>query len=454
MLNMLPSHCFQFDFLNDDFDTLPSDLQNIINDDEKRKKLIIYINPPYAEAGNKRTMAGTGANKSGVSMQKMREKYQEEMGKATNELFAQFFARIIFELPNCKMASFGKMKYVNSPNFVKFREYFKSTYKKGFIVPASSFDNVTGQFPIGFLIWDLGIQKPIKKIFVDVYDVKIKVKKDNIFKEIKEITQIGKKKYYSYDGMNYINDWVNEHKASNELGYFSNGKRGNDFHHNNRVYIGHTMHKSETLSGIDKQSLIYMCIYFSVRHCKPTTWLNNSDQFLYPNDTYKKDKEFHNDCLTFALFHSKNRISSKDGTNHWIPFKESEVNAQGLFDSNFMVDFINGKIELQANGLYEEDGFTPKREFSKEATDVFNAGRALWKYYHTADFTMSDDKYNVNASLYDIRKHFQGESKSGRMNSKSNDTRYNELMNALREAMQILAEKIEKKVYEYGFLLE
>ncbi|MDD3125491.1 MAG: hypothetical protein PHV24_06680, partial [Candidatus Kapabacteria bacterium] len=44
--NLLDSHVFQFDFLNDDFSKLPQPLQDIINDEEKRKKLVIYINPP------------------------------------------------------------------------------------------------------------------------------------------------------------------------------------------------------------------------------------------------------------------------------------------------------------------------------------------------------------------------------------------------------------------------
>ena len=47
-----------FDFLNDDFTKLPQSLQNIINDPEKRKKLVIYINPPYAEASDKKTLRG------------------------------------------------------------------------------------------------------------------------------------------------------------------------------------------------------------------------------------------------------------------------------------------------------------------------------------------------------------------------------------------------------------
>jgi hypothetical protein len=40
------------------------------------------------------------------------------------------------------------------------------------------------------------------------------------------------------------------------------------------------------------------------------------------------------------------------------------------------------------------------------------------------------------------------------MNTKSKDDKYNELIANLREALNILAKKIEPKVYEYGFLLE
>ena len=46
--NLLADHVFQFDFLNDDFKKLPKGLQDIINSEKKRKKLVVYINPPYA----------------------------------------------------------------------------------------------------------------------------------------------------------------------------------------------------------------------------------------------------------------------------------------------------------------------------------------------------------------------------------------------------------------------
>jgi hypothetical protein len=54
-------------------------------------------------------------------------------------------------------------------NFIKFREYFFAEYKAGFICPANSFDNVKGNFPIGFLIWDLSSKKSITKITTDIF---------------------------------------------------------------------------------------------------------------------------------------------------------------------------------------------------------------------------------------------------------------------------------------------
>jgi hypothetical protein len=194
--------------------------------------------------------------------------------------------------------------------------------------------------------------------------------------------------------------------------------------------------------------------YFSVRLCIEATWLNDRDQFLYPNDGWQTDIEFQNDCLIFTLFHGQNKITSKDGTNHWIPFTEQEVNAHEKFESHFMSDFIKGKIKEDKTAQYPL--FDPKnavvqnqpRIFSPEAQVVFDAGRELWKYYH------HQPNVNVNASLYDIREYFQGRNEKGKMNNKSSDEKYNLLISELRSSLKILASKIASKVYEYGFLKE
>lgn len=79
-----------------------------------------------------------------------------------------------------------------------------------------------------------------------------------------------------------------------------------------------------------------------------------------------------------------------------------------------------------------------------------DAGRELWRYYH------AQEDSNPDASLYDIKMHFQGTKvmKNGKvqMKSDSEDERYTELIGILRKNLKVLANKIEPKVYEYGFL--
>ena len=58
----------------------------------------------------------------------------------------------------------------------------------------------------------------------------------------------------------------------------------------------------------------------------------------------------------------------------------------------------------------------------------------------------------LNASLYDIREHFQGRNDKGKMNNKSVNETYYVLISNLRSALKVLTSKIASKVYEYGFL--
>ena len=432
--NLLKSHIFKFDFLNDDFSKLPKELKNII--DEKPEKLVIYINPPYAEATSGNTRAGTGKNKSLVARgNKISEDYKDILGKANNEIFAQFFIRIYKEIPNCIFATFSTLKYLNSTNFIRFREYFKAKFLKGFIVPAWTFDNVKGKFPIGFLIWDTSKKQKIKNISVDVFNEKIEF--------------LGKKSFYG-ELPESINKWIKGYDNKNAMqivGYMENPTP--DFQNNSFLCIINkhgTRHNN--YYAFSQDNFFIGCIYFYVRHCIPHNWINNNDQFLYPNDNWEKDLEFQSDCLTFTLFHGHNRITSEEGINHWIPFSEAEVEAKNNFESHFMKDFIDGKIKpKETKELLTASGSLKPIKFSKEAKDIFEAGRELWKYYHKHDLI------NINASYYDIRKFFQGvDSKSGRMNNKSIDETYNKLIGNLRERMKILAKKIEPKIYEFGFL--
>lgn len=440
---MAENHVFQFDFLNDDFTQCPEELQEILNDPEKRKKLVIYINPPYAEAGNKKQIADGGINKSGVSFDnKIYTKWHDRIGTAARELFVEFLIRIYTELSGCTLGQFSTLKAYCAPNFSKFREVFMADLKRLFVVPANTFDNVKGQFPIGFFIWDTSTHRSSisMSIDADVYN------SDGVF--------INRHTYISYNNSELLLNWIRKY-------YDNEGERiayvrvnGQDIQNNMGMFLTSSLTPNDVRAhfffNVTKKNFLPMSIYLAVRHCIEATWLNDRDQFLYPNDGWKTDKEFQTDCLIFMLFHGQNRISSQQGINHWIPFTREQVGCKKTFKSTFMADYLNGKIKpaegQELFGTEVQSIAFSLQTMSPEAQAVYDAGLALWRYYHAQPNAIAD------ASFYDIRLHFQGTNDKGNMNAKSDDETYTELIAALREKMKHLAKRIEPKVYEYGFL--
>lgn len=480
-LNLLSKHIFEFDFLNDEFfDTIcekhqkeglnfadkkcekcqkskvPKSLQEILKDEAKRKKLIIFINPPYAEAGTTAQTTGTGKNKDRVSKDNTTYiKYKEKMGKASNELFAQFFFRIYKEIPHCHLAAFSKLKYVNSSNFIKFRKTFKAKFLQGFIAPAYTFDNVKGNFPIGFLVWNLAQSQIIKSITLDIFN--------------DSGAGLGKKKFYTMQNTTTnIGKWIAGYRIKNpplHLAMLNSGRV--DFQNQKLVYIKHYVGDESHALTLTLTNLIPCAVFFAVRHCIKATWINDRDQFLAPNKKWEKDEEFQNDCLIFMLFHGQNKITSKEGINHFIPFSEKELDAAEAFESHFMLEFIQGKIKIsnkKKKGQQEfdfqndelEDTFIPTKPliFSEEAKAVLETAKELFKHYH--EQAKDKENYNPNAALYDIKAHFQGFNDKGKMNppQKAKDEAYKEKLGELNYALKNLAKKIEVKVYEYEFLRE
>ena len=163
-------------------------------------------------------------------------------------------------------------------------------------------------------------------------------------------------------------------------------------------------------------------------------------------------------CIVFSLFSNANVVKKDLGINYWIPFTEAEIGSQDNIANHFMVEYLNNphsnyqKFDLFTDQPEQEQtrAYRPIDYLSQEAENVMNAARNLWKYYH------AQPGANPNASYYDIRLHFQGTklTKSGKeqMNTESYDSVYTSLHNVLRESMRQLANHIEPKVYEYGFL--
>ena len=208
---------FQYDYLNDDVsdfgeidydlsNKVPPALRQAISDAREGKKgakpILVLINPPYAESGSG---AGKGdENKIGVEKTRINGWMREmNVGFASKELFAQFLIRIRHELPNAKLAMFSTLKYVNAPNFELFRRVWKAEFLSGFVVPSRSFDSLKGEFPIGFLIWDLA-----KKISIGDIETTV-LNRDG--------TVIGDKAYVVRPVSTFLNAWIPWPKARGEF---------------------------------------------------------------------------------------------------------------------------------------------------------------------------------------------------------------------------------------------
>ncbi|MGP1461626.1 MAG: hypothetical protein ACTTKF_08625, partial [Bacteroides sp.] len=334
---------------------------------------------------------------------------------------------------------FSKLKILQSSNFADFRAFFRAKLEKIFVVPADTFDNVKGAFPIGFKVWNTYMASCFESIEADVYT------------SVSE--QLPSKHFASSNHIKRLsNQWIPISQNETIIGHVVSCPP--DFQHNNQLALL-SIPQKRYCTQLTIENLIYAAIYISVRHAIAPTWLNDRDQFLYPRDGWQADAEFQTDCLAFTLFHTQNRITATEGTNHWIPFTEVEVEAKDSFESHSMTQFIQGKLALDEQkgnegSLFQSQSFVPSAPlvFSPEATAVFDAGRELWRYYH------AQPDANPNASYYDIRVHFQGRNDKGKMNAKSEDAEYMRLLGNLKEAMEVLRQQIVPKVYEYGFLME
>jgi hypothetical protein len=446
---------FQYDYLNDDVsdfgeidygltNKVPAELQQAIADAKAKKpgakKILVLINPPYGEAANSQGNAGKtdiATTMVGAGM---------DLGYAARELFVQFLIRIQRELPYGTLAMFSTLKYVNAPNFEQFRKAWKAKYLGGFVVHSKAFDGLNGNFPIGFLQWDLGKREPLKVITPKALD--------------RFGYEVGTKSFSVAPNNRFLSEWLPRLKTTVQTIPLKNAISPQTGHAKVTSWhegaIGHMLSNSNDLQNAGTLTALFSSVYsagngyyitpenlwqaaivFSVRMLIPHTWLNHNDQFLQPNKPIPD--AFKNDCLVWMLFAGKNLSAGADGlewndrtwsiTNHFIPFTEKEVGAKTRFASDFMATYI------------------AKRTFSAEAQAVLDEGRRLWSQYHATRFPAKIREElklgRSDAGWYQIRKAL--EANAG-----------NEMVDfaPFKSAYAALGNKLRPMVFELGFLPE
>ncbi len=451
---------FQYDYLNDDItddgkidytltNKMPQDLRKAIADG---KKIIALINPPYAEATS--GLSEEYSHKDNVSKTtKIAKTLFSEDGMGSRELFVQFITRIAKEIPNATLAMFSKLKYVNAPNFEKFRQAWNAQYLGGFIVHSKAFEGLKGDFPIGFLIWktdqNAKIKTPITEITTDIFD--------------KNTKPIGEKRFYNLPNKTFLNTWIDRPKSNgipcialkNAITPYT-GKllrsstcdnaiaflvcAGNDLQHaGQNTFILSSIYGTVGGLYITPDNFGIACVVFTVRKIIKHTWINDRDQFLQP--TKPLTDEFKNDCLIWMLFNGSNLTASANDlewnnkkwsiVNHFIPFTEKEVGAPERFESDFMVKYLADK------------------KLSNEAKSVLEAGKKIWQaYFKYTDTRNVRDELKLNrpdVGWYQIRKAMQERNKIGGDFAPVD-------FKPFEKAYKNLGDKLRPQVYELGFL--
>lgn len=447
---------FQYDYLNDDVredgnidyslsKKIPKELQQAIADANAKKKdakkILVLINPPYGEAANSQGNAGKtdiASTKIGASM--------GNFGYAGRELFIQFLVRIQRELPNAVIAMFSKLKYINAPNFSLFRERWEANYLGGFVVHSKAFDGLSGNFPIGFLVWDVSKREVLKDIQTAALD------KNGDFLQLK--------RFFNLPSHFFLSNWIKRLKVNSNNIPLKNAISPQNGHAKVTTWhqdaIGYMLANANDLQNagtltaifssvysagngyyITKSNLWQVAIVFAVRRLIKPTWLNDRDQFLQP--TLELSEEFKMDCLIWMLFNGSNLTAGANDlewngqkwslVNHFIPFTENEVGAAGRFESDFMVNYLT------------------KHKLSKEAKKVIEAGKVLWKKYHATQFEKKiRDQFKLNrpdVGWYQIRQAFKANGDNETVDFDPFEAAYN-----------ALSAKLRPQVFSYGFLRE
>ena len=466
--------CFQYDYLNDDIDSLfnevflsatkmPKQLENDLKNPDIT--WIILINPPFATSQDK---SNASSGKAGVSDTVIRKKMhlkEFNLGETSRELFAQFLFRIHHEFKHKKayLCLFSKLKYINANNDQRLRDkIFHYHFERGFMFDSRAFNGVTGKFPVGCLIWNLAMQENLNEqnIILDVWD------------RSTPPVKVAQKRIPSIERSTFLNKWVERPDATIEFPPFSsainvnankkdirdriaNGficsmcSKGNDVQNINYVALFSGPYGSAGAWSVTPDNFEHSMVIFAVKKSTKQYWYNDRDQFMQPNCELPQD--FVNDCVVYSLFHSANQTVSLQHVkykgkeynipNHLFPFLITEVKKWKCSDPDITSGISADSDRFAALWLQN-------KTLTQEAQQVIDAAREMYKEFYEKSALLNTNKYNVgawDAGLYQIKACLTDE-------EYNLDNDYSSFTTAFKSAMKVLDAKIDDEKKIYGFV--
>ena len=465
--------CFQYDYLNDDIGFLGENLNLEFIQPKMPKKLIedlknsnlkwiIFINPPFATSNKTGKKTGK-SSKDNVSMTKIRTLMNKDnLGESSRELFTQFLYRISkeFKNRNSYLCLFSKIKYINAKNDNKIREtFFQYEFKKGFVFSSKHFHGAKGNFPVGFLIWNLAKNKTINSqiITLDVFN--------------SNLEKYGTKTIYQEKDTIPITEWVDRYKNETTMPPFKSAIsfagdnkdvrdrvtknflcslscNGNDIQHQNGTFILSAPYVSAGAFSVTPNNFEKSMVLHTIRRLPFANWTNDRDLFYSPN-TNNFSEDFVIDCVVWSAFaDSNNTVSLKD-----VKYKDQIYQIKNNLYPYLLKEVKTWECTIPDIGLQiasaNEDRFLAtyleNKTLSKEAKSVLNEGKKLYKYFYKKinetrwlDFKIQ----NWDVGLWQVKQAL-----------KQANLGTEEIEN-LKAVHKNLSEKLLPQLYSYGFLQE
>ena len=463
--------CFQYDYLADDIAQLAGTMtygmkykmpQNLVDDlANPDLKWIIFINPPFATAN---TVGGETGKKSKdtVSKTSIREWMNDEnYGEASRELFTQFLFRISkeFKGKDAHLCLFSKLKYLNSNNDQKIRDgFFQFQYERGFIFPIKCFYGSKGNFPVGFLVWDLSKKKHLKEqnITIDVFNSNVEKIGTKVLPSVERTAMLNKwcprPKWDGHSIMPMFSSALSQQTENKDKrdhiapGFLcSVSSNGDDFQHQNSVFILSAPYANAGAFSVTQENFEKAMVLHSVKKMPKATWTNDRDAFYAPTEALPQ--EFVNDCIVWSAFADSNYAVSLRNVqyqgkvyqiiNNLYPFLLDEIRRWSC---------MNGDISAQMSAANEER-FLAKwldgRTLSSEASSVMFAAKNLYKVFYAEMMNTRWMQFKIetwDVGIYQVRSALKDVGLAAAE------------LAALKSAHDALRAKLLPQVYSLGFL--
>ena len=445
---------FQYDYLNDGREKLPSNLRADLDDPDL--KWIVLINPPYATSNNPERVKDK-VNKDSVSMTAVRKLMTDDgMGLTSRELFSQFLYRIDRDLGSRQtiLGIFAKIKYINANNDQRLRDqFFDYKFEGGFLFSSKAFQGTKGQFPVGFAMWNLAEHMPLTDQTIEF----------DVFND--QLEKIGVKRITSVPRGDLINQWFDHFPSTKKFPPLSSAftvgcdrkarcdriadgflaslvSKGNDFLNQNYTALLSAPYVSAGAFSITAENFEQCMVVHAVRRLPKVTWLNDRDQFLRPSKPLPP--EFVDDCVVWSLFAPSNNTASLvnveyEGAvyriiNHLYPWTIDELSTWQCSDLEFLYPLVS-----------EEDRFAARwlgaKKLSAEADSVLNEARSIYQRFYARLNELDRAKYRLEAwdvGWYQVRRSLE----EARL---LDGDRF-------RLAFERLSAKLLPQVYSLGFL--